>query len=247
MGAKKIIFLGSKPIGYQCFEHLIAQREALGVEIIGLLSNVRTEFGEGHDLTQLAEQNNIPVIADLDQMPECDILYSVQYHRILKAHDINKARQLAVNLHMAPLPEYRGSNQFSFAIIDQKEEFGTTIHVMDPRIDHGDILFQKRFKIPKDCWVDDLYQLTFKASVSLFKQTLAHVIGGQYTPVSQASLVNRFGTSLHYRHEMADIKVIDLDWPADQIERYVRATSMPGFEPPYCRVAGRKVYMSLSN
>jgi methionyl-tRNA formyltransferase len=244
MLTKKVIFLGSKPIGYECFAYLISRREELGIEIVGLLTNERKEFGDGFDLRKIAEENNIPTYEEPGAMPECDILYSVQYHKILKQQDLDKGRQAAVNLHMAPLPEYRGSNQFSFAILEGKKEFGTTIHLIDSRIDHGDILFQKRFPIPDNCWVGDLYQLTYNASLNLFRQTLAHVINGTYQVVSQDSLVGKFGTSLHYRNEMADLKVIDLDWDADNIERHIRATAMPGFEPPFCVIGGEKVYFS---
>lgn len=244
MHKKKIVFLGSKPIGYECFNYLISQKDTLDIEITGLLTNTRKEFGDGHDLKTLAADHNIPVFNNLDELPQCDILYSVQYHQILKHEHIDKASQAAINLHMAPLPEYRGSNQFSFAIIDGKEEFGTTIHKIDTRIDHGDILFQKRFRIPQGCWVHDLYQLTYEASIKLFRQTLAHIISGNYTPVPQQSLVAKFGTSLHMRHEMVDIKVIDLSWPEEKIERHIRATSMPGFEPPYCIINKEKVYFS---
>ncbi len=242
MRTKKVIFLGSKPIGYECLAYLISQTKTLGIDISGVLTHVRKEFGDGFDLQALAAENNIPLLNNLEEMPECDIIYSVQYHEILKQEHIDKAGQIAVNLHMAPLPEYRGSNQFSFAIIDGKNEFGTTIHRIDTRIDHGDILFQKRFPIPDGCWVGDLYQLTFNASLNLFKQTLSHIVSGQYQTVPQASLVGKFGSSLHYRNEMATLKVIDLDWDSEKIERHIRATSMPGFEPPYCIIDGEKVY-----
>lgn len=238
---KKVVFLGAKPIGYECFNFLIAQRELLNIAVTGLLTQSRKEFGGDHDLAQLAGEFNIPVFLHPDEMPACDILYSVQYHQILKQQHIDKA-QLAVNLHMAPLPEYRGANQFSFAILDQKEEFGTTIHRMDSRIDHGDILFQKRFHIPGNCWVHELYQLTFEASLRLFQQTLKHVISNHFTPVHQADLVLKYGTSLHYKNEMNIIKQIDLDWDSEKIARHIRATSMPGFEPPYCVIGGKKVY-----
>jgi len=244
MPQKTIIFLGSKPIGYECFSHLIANREVLDIKISGLLTNVRKEFGGAHDLAALAVEHGIPVFKELDDMPACDILYSVQYHKILKSVDIDKARQIAVNLHMAPLPEYRGSNQFSFALIDGKTEFGTTIHRIDPRIDHGDILFSKRFPIPENCWVNDLYELTFNASIKLFRQTLAHIVSGNYDLVPQQLLTPKFGTSLHFRKEMADIKVIDLAWDKGKIEKYIRATSMPGFEPPYCLIDGKKIYLT---
>jgi methionyl-tRNA formyltransferase len=244
MEQKRIIFLGSKPIGYDCFQYLVAQQQQLGVTVTGLMTQERSEFEGNSDLKQIAAAHNIPVITSLDELPECDILYSVQYHQILKAEHIAKAKQIAVNLHMAPLPEYRGSNQFSFAILDGKEEFGTTIHQIDSRIDHGDILFQKRFDIPKKCWVNQLYDLTYNASVKLFRQTLAHVISGNFRPVPQQDLIPSKGTSLHYRHEIVDIKRIDLEWDEEKIKRHIRATMMPGFEPPYCEVADQKIYFT---
>jgi methionyl-tRNA formyltransferase len=244
MHSKKIIFLGSKPIGFECLEYLISQKDILNIEIAGILTNRRKEFGNNHDLIGLAQNHGIPVLNALDDAPECDIIYSVQYNKILKQPEISKATELAVNLHMAPLPEYRGSNQFSFAIIDEKKEFGATLHKIDTRIDHGDILFQKRFAIPENCWVNDLYELTYSASLNLFKQTLAHIINGIYQPVPQESLIPKFGTSLHYRKEMDTLKVIDMEWDREKIERHIRATSMPGFEPPYCVMDGEKVYFT---
>ena len=105
-------------------------------------------------------------------MPNVDFIYSVQYHQILKKEDIQKAGIIALNLHMAPLPEYRGCNQFSFALLDNKKEFGTTIHQLDAQIDHGDLLFEKRFPIPENCWIEQLYSLTYDASLLLFKESL---------------------------------------------------------------------------
>ena len=244
MQKKKIVFLGSKPIGYECLAYLISQKEVLNIDIAGILTHARKEFGNAHDLNVLAGEHDIPLINSLKELPECDILYSVQYHEVLKQEHINKAKEITLNLHMAPLPEYRGANQFSFAILDDKKEFGTTIHKIDTQIDHGDILFQKRFPIPENCWVDDLYKLTYTASVNLFRQTLAHVVSGNYQPVAQDLLVAKFGTSLHYRKEMAELKTIDLGWDKEKIERHIRATSMPGFEPPYCIINGKKVHLN---
>jgi methionyl-tRNA formyltransferase len=242
----RLVFLGSKPIGYQCLDHLIAVRASLSIEIAGVLTQYRKEFGAGADVAALATQHGIPVLTSLDEVPDCDLLYSVQYHEILKQPVIDKAAKIAVNLHMAPLPEYRGCNQFSMAIIDDKKEFGTTIHRIDTRIDHGDILFQKRFAVPSGCWVQELYELTFDASVALFRDTLPDLIAGTYTLTPQAELVAQYGTSLYLRKEIAALKNIDLSWDAEQIQRYIRATSMPGFEPPYTIIGGQKIYFSPS-
>jgi methionyl-tRNA formyltransferase len=106
-------------------------------------------------------------------------------------------------------------------------------------------LFQKRFPIPANCWVNDLYRLTYNASIKLFQQTLKHVVDGNYKPVPQQLLESKYGTSLHLRSEMAELKAIDLNWSKEKIERHIRATSMPGFEPPYCFVAGEKVHLTV--
>ena len=222
-------------------------REALNVEVIAVLTKQRKEFGNGTDIASLARTNNITVLDSLKELPVCDIIYSVQYHQILKQDTIDKATRIAVNLHMAPLPEYRGCNQFTMAIIDGRKEFGTTLHQIDTRIDHGDILFEKRFVIPEDCWVNDLYEKTCQASLELFRASLESLISGNYELKSQKNLEEQKGTALHFRDEIASLKQIDLSWDADKIDRYIRATSMPGFEPPFTIIGGEKVYFTTEN
>lgn len=244
MPKKTLVFLGSKPIGYRCFEHILQQQDAMNVEVCGLLCNEKPSMGAELSLRELAEQNKVPVYEHPDHMPEADILYSVQYHLILKSEHIARARQIAVNLHMAPLPEYRGCNQFSLAIIDGAREFGTSLHRIDERIDHGDLLWEKRFPIPDQCWVQDLYELTYQASLDLFRETLPDILNEHYRPVPQEQLVAARGTSLHFRNEMNSLKQIDLSWDAEKIARHIRGTSMPGFEPPFTIIDGKKIYFS---
>ena len=244
MAKRTVLFLGSKPIGYHCFQFLLQQQEILNIQVIGLLSNNNTRFDANLNLMALAAEYAVPVFEHPDAMPEADFIYSVQYHLILNAEHIAKARVEAVNLHMAPLPEYRGCNQFSFAILDGKKEFGTTIHRIDTRIDHGDILFEQRFPIPEHCWVETLYNLTESASIELFQSSLANLVQGNYTAIPQTELEAERGTSLHYRKEINTIKEIDLNWDAEKIARHIRATSMKGFEPPYALLSGEKVYFT---
>ena len=51
-------------------------------------------------------------------------------------------------------------------------------------------------------------------------------------------------TQLHYRNEIQEIKEINLNWDSDKIQRHIRATSMPGFEPPYTILDNKKVYFT---
>lgn len=243
MSKTSIVFLGSKPVGYCCLQHLLAEAAGLDAAVVGVLTKTRTEFGNAHDLAQLAEMHAIPILQSPEEITACDFLISVQYHRILTPTQLSKARHAAVNLHMAPLPEYRGSNQFTHAILDGKEEFGATLHVMDARIDHGPILAHRRWPIPAGQWVEELYARTVEESVALFKEALPDLLAGTLTATSQESLVPSYGTALHLRTSMEAAKTLDFSWPAEKLERHLRATYMPGFEPPYAMVEGRKVHL----
>lgn len=241
----KVIFLGSKPIGYFCLEHLLKQQDAYNIEVVGVLTNNTNRMGAA-DLTKLAIEYAIPVVTLKDLVSlECDFLISVQYHQILKKRHLDIARKMAINLHMAPLPEYRGCNQFTFAIIDDKVEFGTTLHVMNEGIDSGDILAEKRFAIPEDCFVKTLYNLTFEASCALFEEQIGAILKEEVTPIPQANFLDERTTSIHYRKEIATAKKIDLNWDEAKIWRHVRATSMPGFPPPFAEVNGVKINITV--
>jgi len=242
----RVVFLGAKPVGFHCFKHLLEQRPELNIEVLALGTRLRPEFDTRFDLAQLAATHDIPLLDSLDKLPECDIIYSVQHHEILKERHIRRAQQISVNLHLAPLPEYRGCNQFSFAIWDQAKVFGVSIHEIDAQIDHGDVLFEQRFPIPEECWVSDLYDRSVAEACSLFEASLPDIISGNYKKVSQNELMQSRPSSIHYRSEIAALKQVDLNEGEEQIARRIRATTMPGFEPPYCYIGGKKVYFEIA-
>ena len=148
--AKRILFLGSKRVGYHSLKYLIDNQEELDIEIVGVLTDPIARVDTTYNLKSLAQENGLKVYPDLEFLDEgakSDILISVQYHRILKKSHIDYGK-VAINLHMAPLPEYRGCNQFSFAILNGDQEFGTTFHILDEGIDNGDILFERAVYLP---------------------------------------------------------------------------------------------------
>jgi methionyl-tRNA formyltransferase len=241
--SKSIVFLGSKKIGTACLRHLHDFCLGHDHEIVGVFTNPR-----GQEIKDYCAENTLATYDDLDQLaslPRPDFIVSVQYHKIMKARHLDAARTIAVNLHMAPLPEYRGCNQFSFAIINGDEEFGTTIHQMDPGIDSGGIIFERRFPIPRDCFAQELYQITFEHSVEMFRESLPRLVDGDFEIVPQESLLPSRTTSLHYRKEIEELKEIDLDWPKERILRHVRATAMPGFAPPFVRLQNSKIELNV--
>lgn len=239
---KSVVMLCSKKIGLECLKILFSKQESFSFEILGVLTNER-----GEEIKDFCKINNLRLIRDLQEyqtVENVDIAISVQYHKILKQDDIDVASQLTVNLHMAPVPEYRGCNQFSFAIINKENYFGTTLHVIDTGVDSGDILFERRFPISENIDVETLYKQTFNESVILFEDNLHHIINGEYSPKKQEFRTDR-KQYFYKRKDIEDIKKIDLSWSKEKINRYIRATSMPGFNPPYTILNGKKTPLTL--
>lgn len=231
----KIAFLGGKDIGVECLKILLDKSINLNLKVEGVFPNGASVIGNKGALEEICRDNELPVYHDLEKLLELDIDYiiSVQYNKILRKRHIEKAKIMAVNLHMAPLPEYRGCNQFSFAILDEKKEFGTTLHILDLGVDSGSILAEMRFPISSKIWIDELYKLTHDASIELFKNNLVKLIQGELIPVPQDFLINTRGTSKHRRVEINDIKRINPEWSPEKIHKHIRATSMPGYDPAF--------------
>lgn len=246
MGTKKsVVFLGSKPIGAACLTHLIQEQHKLNIEIIAVGTKDRIEFSNNNPIRELAVAHNIHIVEHPDDIPNCDIIYSVQYNRILKQHHIEKAKQIAVNLHLAPLPDYRGCNQFSFAIFNGAKNFGVTIHAIDEGVDSGDILFEHRFPMPENIWIKDLLNLSVQQGEALFKETLPQIIEGSYNRQQQVDLVATRGVQIYKRKDIEDLKLIRLDEPKEKTFQRIRATYMPGFEAPYFLLDDKKVYITI--
>lgn len=247
---KKILFLGSKPIGYKCLDFLLQNAAAFQCEVVGVLSNDNQRFDNSLSIRKLTSDHGIPFIDELDailEMKDVDFIISVQYHLILRQKHIDVANEMAINLHMAPLPEYRGCNQFSFAIFNQASSFGTTLHRLESGIDNGAIIAERRFDMENDQEVKPLYDKTFEESVLLFEENIGNVLSGNYTLNDQANLIDERGLNTYYRKDIAQLKKIDLNDSADVITRKVRATAMPGFEPPFAIVDGKKYYIIPEN
>jgi len=243
---KKILFLGSKPIGHACLSFLIDHKFDLDCEIVGVLSNDNKRFDSSQSIKDLADSSSIPFIEDLDsilKLRNVDYIISVQYHLILKKNHVEVARELAINLHMAPLPDYRGCNQFSFAIYNRAKEFGTTLHRIETGIDSGAIIAEKRFVLEEGVNVEALYKKTFVESKKLFENNIKQILRGDYNLVKQSDLEAERGTNIYFRKDIEKLKEINLNDCAENIIKAVRATSMPGFEPPFSIVDGKKYYI----
>lgn len=125
--------LSARPLGWAIAEMI---KHTDGVKVVDHRHIAKGWWGvAGHDL-------------DFTTREEPDWFLSVLWPEIIKPDALE--RHPYINLHPAPLPEYRGCNSYAHAIINGETEYGVTLHYMDEGVDTGPIIASPRFPILPD-------------------------------------------------------------------------------------------------
>lgn len=137
-------------------------------------------------------------------------------------------RGRALNFHPGLLPEYAGLHTHQWAIREGAEEFGVTLHYVEPAVDTGDIVAETRFALkPEDTGVS-VYLRCMKLGAALLTETIGR-IAEHGPPVGRAQDLSKRRL---FRH--ADALEDRVDWtrPAEEVRNFIRAGSYAPFESP---------------
>src|SRR6202035_651605 len=124
----------------------------------------------------------------------------------------------AFNFHPGP-PSYPGWAPSHFALYDQAEEFGATVHVMVERVDAGPIVEVALFPIPADISVPALEGLAYAHLAQLFCRMAKSLATDPKPP---PALPVRWGSRKYSRRAYRAICDIPLDIPKDELDRRLR-------------------------
>lgn len=97
-----------------------------------------------------------------------DYIICFRSYYILDLEIINRAKKGAINFHPS-LPKYRGVGGINYALYANDKYFGSTAHIIDQKIDNGDIIHVKKFRISKN---DNLNSLLDKCHSNMLNQAL---------------------------------------------------------------------------
>ncbi len=177
-------------------------------------------------LGEWAREQQVPVTGDLAELQllatskPYDYLFSIVNFRILPASLLRTPRRLAVNYHDGPLPRYGGTHVTSWAILQGEQAHAITWHVMAERVDQGDILKQVPMAIAERHTAATLNAKCHFAAVRAFRALLGELADDSFTRTPQA-LEQR--TFFPRSKKPTPDCVVPMEWPADQIDRFVRA------------------------
>lgn len=245
-----IVLFGSLGVAVECLEWLLKQSEFKVIGVVcsrGPKSRWRETIRD-MDMQEEAARLSIPLLTMDDVLDlEADIGLSVRFHQILKQSHLDRFRRGVINLHGAPLPEYRGSMGDAMALLEGKDYFGASLHWMDRGIDTGDLIAVERFPISKTDTVYDLFVRGNTIGLQLIRSNLHEVMKDNvlYETQKIASETMNLPVRTFTKKDVIPYKRIDGTMSPERIWDTVRAFQFPGQEPAFMETASGKVYLSI--
>ncbi len=125
------------------------------------------------------ENINSPQMHDISCRYPTDLLVSVSYPQIIPPKLLARFPRGGINVHSAPLPQYRGLMPTFWSLYHGESETAVTVHVLTEHLDSGDILLQRYLAIdPGDTW-DSLTRKTKKVAGELLVEAIVKLTEGQ--------------------------------------------------------------------
>ena len=150
---------------------------------------------------------------------DADVAVVVAYGRILPEEFLHAPRRGCINVHFSLLPLYRGAAPANWAIVNGETETGVTTMFIEPALDTGPILLQRKTPIREKETAPELMERLADIGAELLGETLARL--DDLTPRPQHDRDATFAPVLKKEDGL-----IDWSQSAFDIERRIR-----GFQP----------------
>lgn len=178
----------------------------------------------------LAEKNQIPVwqpetLVNFQseilnfKLDKIDFAVVAAYAKILPKEIIELPKLGIVGVHPSLLPKYRGSTPIQSVILNGEQETGTTLFLIDEKVDHGSILAVDHLPITKNDTYETLLKKLAELSGDLTVKILPKYISGKITPQTQNEAEATYTKKIGTQDAFVDC---DKDTP-ESIARKVRA------------------------
>lgn len=139
-----------------------------------------------------------PLDADYLRSLKADIFLVASFAKILKKEIIEIPLRGTIGVHPSLLPKYRGPSPIQSAILNDEKETGTTLFLIDEKVDHGPIIASDKLQLTIDDNYLSLEEKLAKLSAELAAETLPKYLAGEIQPKtqneSQATYTKKFKT-----------------------------------------------------
>jgi len=149
----RVIAFVDHEIGYRLLEKMISYGDSNKFELVAVATTVENGEMWWPGVADLCLKANVPLFRYQEPFTETlafeniDWYFLLSWKHIIPEKLINHPNQGVINLHYSLLPEYRGVYPVNWAIIDGNDTTGVTYHLVDKKVDHGEIILQTKAPI----------------------------------------------------------------------------------------------------
>lgn len=166
-----------------------------------------------------------------------DIIICFRSYYILNSKMIKNARICAINFHPGP-PKYRGIGCVNFALLKKEKKYGSTVHLINKRVDNGEILDVNYFIINQKDSIHSVLERTYKFQVLQLKKIIKKLDNCEYK-VKKLFTRFRWSKKLYLRKNLEKLYNVDPNISKKKIETLLKATNTENFKP-YINLHGYK-------
>lgn len=228
----RVITFGYQTWGYHTLRALLDSDHEVALAITHPKSDHAYEKIWSDSVTDLAEQRGVPVLVRnrpddeelMSRLKEADpdIIVANNWRTWLPPEIFTLPRYGTLNVHDSLLPAYAGFSPLIWALINGETEVGVTAHMMNSELDAGDVVLQWSVPVGPTDTSTDLFHKTVDLIGPITIDALALIASGRSDWTKQ----DRSKASFFHKRSTEDSR-IDWTWPAEDIDRLVRAQSDP--------------------
>ncbi|MFC8195123.1 methionyl-tRNA formyltransferase [Streptomyces sp. NPDC060006] len=228
----RVVMFGYQTWGHRTLQALLESDHEVVLAVTHPKSDHVYEKIWDDSVADLAEKHGVPVLlrnrpddpellaALKDAAP--DLIVANNWRTVLPPEVFALPPHGTLNIHDSLLPAYAGFSPLIWALINGEREVGVTAHRMNAELDAGDVLLQRAVPVGAADTVTDLFHRTVDLIAPVVNESLDLIASGRAQWIPQ----DRERASFFHKRSLEDSR-IDWTWPAEDIERLVRAQCDP--------------------
>jgi methionyl-tRNA formyltransferase len=228
----QIVFFGSGPVAAKSLELLLEWCDVEAVITKPQPPHHKEPFpvletAARHDLKALTPQGRKELSELFASKPVASrIGVVIDYGFIINQDVIDYFPLGIINSHFSLLPEWRGADPITFAILSGQPRTGVSLMRIVAAMDEGPLLAQGEYDITPDETTPSLTRELVHLSDALLKDSLVGYIDGRLKLASQEEVCRMMGWEYqptYSRKLTKEDSILDFTKPAAQLEREIRA------------------------
>ncbi len=228
----RIVVIGATISTHRIISELLRSREHDIVAIVTLAPKYAIRKARFFSLDDIAALNGIDLvyvhrISDLKTVNiveklNPDLIIESGWSQIIPSSILSIPNKGCIGLHYGWLPDYRGGASLNWALIRGEKEWGASLFYLVERVDEGDIIDRRRFKIEDRDNIRTIYDKADALAVSMIRDNLASIENGSVRTIRQTQ-----DEGAHLARRKPTDGEIDWTRPSATINNLIRSITKP--------------------